>query len=147
MTAVVQAPAAAAFSMSIKRGPGPFSDGLSEIDAAWPSRLRRIVRARLIHWRCPGLIDTAELLITELATNALRHGKGDSIRVHMSFDAHRCVIEVTDGSSDHPKLRCAGPYDEGGRGLLLVDAMADAWGVSKNGRTTWCTFRISAGRP
>ncbi|MFF2331799.1 MULTISPECIES: ATP-binding protein [unclassified Streptomyces] len=141
MTVVVQAPAA--LNVSIERCPSPLSDGLTDTDAAWPSCLRRIVRACLTHWRSPGLIDTAEVLLTELVTNALRHDKGNSISVRMLLDGDRCVIEVTDGSSDRPELCCAGPDDEGGRGLILVDSLAEAWGVSRDGTTTWCSLPLT----
>ncbi|MEV6056925.1 ATP-binding protein [Streptomyces sp. NPDC052107] len=114
-------------------------------DAAWPQRLRRIVRAGLIHWGCPDLVDTAELLLTELATNALRHGRGPEIDVHVYLKDDRCVMEVDDGSPHRPRLRQAGPEDEGGRGLFLVQALAEEWGVSPDGTTTWCTLPLTEG--
>ncbi len=134
-----------ALEMSIVRRPNPDSDGLSEQDALWPQRLRRIVRARLAYWGRPDLIDKAELLLTELATNALRHGKGHKVGVRVFFRAGRCVIEVDDGSSTRPELRHAGLDDEGGRGLLLVESLAEEWGVSDDGTTTWCTLPLTEG--
>lgn len=134
-----------ALEMSIERRPSSDSGSLSEADAAWPQRLRRIVRACLMYWRCPSLIDTAELLLTELATNALRHGHGNEIGVHVFFRGDQCVIEVTAGSSACPKLRQAGLGDESGRGLFLVDALASSWGVSPDGRTTWCSLPLTEG--
>ncbi|MDH6629424.1 anti-sigma regulatory factor (Ser/Thr protein kinase) [Streptomyces sp. LBL] len=131
--------------LSIERRPDPEADGLSRADAAWPRRLRRIVRAGLTHWGRPDLTETAELLLTELATNALRHGQGDVIGVRVYLDGARCVIEVTDGSPLRPELRQAGPTDEGGRGLFLVEAMADAWGTSPDGTRTWCSISLCKG--
>ncbi|MFF0698551.1 ATP-binding protein [Streptomyces tendae] len=58
-------------------------------------------------------------------------------------DVH-VVIEVDDGSPCTPVLRCPGPDDESGRGLLLVQALAEAWGVSPDGTTTWCTLPLTA---
>ncbi|MGX1268067.1 ATP-binding protein [Streptomyces phaeoluteigriseus] len=134
-----------ALEMSIERRPEPESDGLSEADALWPKRLRRIVRASLTYWRRPDLIDPAELLLTELATNALRHGKGCDIGVRVFFRDDRCVIEVDDGSPARPELRHAAVDEEGGRGLLLVDTLAKEWGVSSDGTTTWCTLPLTEG--
>ncbi|MFD9394167.1 ATP-binding protein [Streptomyces sp. NPDC060000] len=133
--------------LSIERAPDRDSDGLSATDATWPRRLRRIVRASLTYWRRPDLIDTANLLLTELATNALRHGHGRDIGVRLFFQDDRCVIEVNDGSPERPELQHAGPTDEGGRGLFLVEAMAESWGVSPDGTTTWCTLPLTEGPP
>ncbi|MFD4953425.1 ATP-binding protein [Streptomyces sp. NPDC058451] len=134
-----------ALDLSIKRHPDPDTDGLSEADAAWPQRLRRIVRAGLTHWCRPDLVETAELLLTELATNALRHARGLDIGVRVYLQGDHCVIEVNDGSPLPPVPRCAGPDDENGRGLLLVESLAEAWGVSEDGTTTWCTLPLSKG--
>ncbi|MFK0159151.1 ATP-binding protein [Streptomyces sp. NPDC090493] len=135
----------AALELSIERHPDPDVDGLSKKDAAWPQRLRRIVRAGLTYWRRPDLIETAELLLTELVTNALRHGKGPDVGVRVFFRDDRCVIEVNDGSPTRPELRHAAPDDEGGRGLLLVESLAEEWGVSRDGTTTWCTLPLTKG--
>ncbi|MFF4575684.1 ATP-binding protein [Streptomyces sp. NPDC001410] len=134
-----------ALEMSIERRPDPDSGDLSEADAAWPQRLRRIVRAGLTYWGRPDLIETAELLLTELATNALRHGSGPDISVRVYIKDDRCVIEVNDGSPIRPELRHADPTDEGGRGLFLVESLAAEWGVSPDGTTTWCTLPLTEG--
>jgi hypothetical protein len=131
--------------VSIERRPDPESDGLSGADAAWPKRLRRIIHAGLTYWGRPDLIETAQLLLTELATNALRHGKARDIGVRVFFRDDRLVIEVNDGSPALPELRHAEPDDEGGRGLFLVDALAEEWGVSLDGTTTWCTLPLTKG--
>ncbi|MET8807902.1 ATP-binding protein [Streptomyces sp. NPDC004546] len=107
--------------------------------------MRRIVRAGLTYWGQTGSIETAELLLTELATNALRHGHGRDIGVRVYLWDGRCVIEVNDGSPTRPELRHARPYDEGGRGLFLVESMAEQWGVSPDGTTTWCTLPLTEG--
>ncbi|MEU8531092.1 ATP-binding protein [Streptomyces sp. NPDC048629] len=135
-----------ALEVSIERRPDPGSDALSEADAVWPGRLRRIIRAALCRWGRPDLVDVAELLVTELATNSLCHADGPTIGVRMYFRGADCVIEVTDGSPSRPLPRPAGPDDENGRGLLLVDELADSWGVSDHG-TTWCTLSLTQGTP
>ncbi|MFC4506551.1 MULTISPECIES: ATP-binding protein [Streptomyces] len=134
-----------ALVVSIERRPDPDSADLSTADAAWPKRLRRIVRASLRHWRSPDLIETAELLLTELATNALRHGSGLEICVRIFIQDDGLKIQVNDGSPARPVLRHAELNDEGGRGLFLVDSLASAWGVSNDGTTTWCTLPLTKG--
>jgi anti-sigma regulatory factor (Ser/Thr protein kinase) len=129
--------------VSIERRPDPDSGDLSAADAAWPQRLRRIARAGLTHWGRPDLIETTDLLLTELATNALRHATGPDIDVRLYIKGERFVIEVNDGSPVRPVLRQAGPTDESGRGLILVEALAEAWGVSKDGTTTWCALPLA----
>ncbi|MFD0052030.1 ATP-binding protein, partial [Actinomycetes bacterium NPDC127524] len=134
-----------ALDVSIERRPDPGSGGLSEKDAAWPRRLRRLVRASLTHWGRPDLVETAELLVTELATNALRHGSGPDIGVRVSMPSDHLKIEVNDGSPLRPELRHAELYDEGGRGLFIVECLAAEWGVSPDGATTWCTLPLTKG--
>ncbi|WP_344603897.1 ATP-binding protein [Streptomyces glaucus] len=134
-----------AIEVSIERRPAPDAGSLSERDAVWPQRLRRIARAALTYWGRPDLIDNAELLLTELVTNALRHGHGRTIGLRMYLSGGRFRIEVQDASPDRPELRYACPTDESGRGLFLVDALAEAWGVSDDGTTTWCTLPLTEG--
>lgn len=134
-----------ALELSIERRPDPDADGLSAADAAWPQRLRRILRAGLMYWALPDLVDTAELLLTELVTNALRHAHGRDVGVRIYLEGENLVIEVRDGSPHVPVPRCPGPDDESGRGLLLVEALAHSWGVSEDGKTTWCTLPPSKG--
>ncbi|GAA1042235.1 ATP-binding protein [Streptomyces murinus] len=126
----------------IERRPDPGSGHISEADAIWPQRLRRIAREGLTQWGYPEVVETAELLLTELATNALRHGSGPDISVCVCLKDGLCVIEVCSRSSGCPEVCQAGPTDEGGRGLFLVDALAAAWGVSTDGTTTWCTLPL-----
>ncbi|MCX4740737.1 ATP-binding protein [Streptomyces antibioticus] len=134
-----------ALEVCIERRPDPDRGGLSTADAAWPKRLRRIVRASLNRWGRPELIEDTELLLTELATNALRHGSGRSICVRVSAQDDTLKIQVTDGSPTRPELRHAALDDEGGRGLLLVESLAEEWGVSDDGTTTWCTLPLTEG--
>jgi serine/threonine-protein kinase RsbW len=71
------------------------------------------------------------ILITEASTNAVRHGHGpDAIEVAIAVDDHQCVLEIAnlDGELDESKLRAGLPNEsaEGGRGLPLIGALADA---------------------
>ncbi|MGI3198720.1 ATP-binding protein [Streptomyces sp. IB201691-2A2] len=127
--------------LSFVRGSGSTAGTITETDQVWPQRIRRIIRARLMHWSRPDLTDSAELLATELVTNALKHGCGD-LGVRMYPTADRLRIEVRDGSHEFPVPRTAAPDDEDGRGLLIVIATAEDWGVSHDGTTTWCTLLL-----
>ncbi|MFE9454047.1 ATP-binding protein [Streptomyces sp. NPDC006739] len=135
----------AGHEVSIARDPASRPGRLTEADAAWPARCRRIVRAALNHWGQPDLTETAELLTTELVTNAFCHGTGPDVGFRLYLRHDRLVIEARDGSAARPELRCPAPDDENGRGLFLIDAMADAWGVSPDGTTTWCSLILRKG--
>ncbi|MFJ9380229.1 ATP-binding protein [Streptomyces sp. NPDC101455] len=128
--------------VSIERDPASAPGQLSEAEASRPGQCRRIVRAALHYWRLASIADTAELLTSELVTNALRHGAGHDIGMRVFLSEAHLVIEVRDGSANRPVLRQATPEDEDGRGLVLVDAMADKWGTSADGTMTWCSLAL-----
>ncbi|MCX4564398.1 ATP-binding protein [Streptomyces phaeochromogenes] len=133
-----------ALEVSFARAVGSKAGVIAEADQLWPHRVRLIIRARLRRWGRPGLAEYAELLATELVTNALKHGRGD-VGVRMYPRADRLRIEVRDGSYECPVPRTAALDDEDGRGLLLIAAIADDWGVSHDGTTTWCTLPLREG--
>lgn len=124
--------------------------GNSVGDWILPSEPTSVARARELAcgWlRACGLdelVDTVELLVSELATNALRHGRGD-IRVRLLRDS-ALVCEVWDNGYAQPRQRRARDTDEGGRGLQLVSLLADRWGSRRtpNGKAVWCELGIPA---
>lgn len=123
--------------------PGLGVDGeMSEEDRLWPGRVRRIGREQLCRWELDVLCEPAELCLSELVTNAMRYGQGPVVGVLLYRTASHLVIEVADGSPDRPVLGVAGSDEENGRGLALVDAIAESWGVTEDGTCTWC--RLSA---
>ncbi|MGW3387440.1 ATP-binding protein [Streptomyces cinereoruber] len=136
-----------ALSISIKRCPELASGEIAEENAAWVPRLRQILRARIAPWKCPELVNKAELLLTELFTNALQHGSGPTVDVCVRRRGDRLRIAVDDHSTRGPLPRSKGLYEEHGRGLVLVDVLSDAWGISKDRTTTWCTLRLPEGLP
>ncbi len=87
--------------------------------------------------------DTVALLVSEVATNALVHGAGD-VRLRVVPQPRGVRVEILDGSSTLPRRRSATLYDEGGRGIALVEAMATAWGseVTADGKKVW--FEVAA---
>lgn len=87
--------------------------------------------------------DTVELLVSEVATNALVHGAGD-VRVRVVVLPDRVRVEVDDDSPLALAPRSAGPTAEGGRGLALVTALSAQWGVlSRPGsKTVWFEVEV-----
>lgn len=119
---------------------------ISEQDRTWPAQMRRIGQTHLRIWRLDGLIETADLLISELVTNGLQHGRAEVVGVRLWRTGTYVGIEViSGGGAQVPCPREAGRYDEGGRGLRLVGVLADAWGVTPDGARTWCLLAIAGG--
>lgn len=106
---------------------------------------RRFVAGVLHSWRMSELTGgDAELLTSEVVTNALRHGQSP-ITVIMRYDGHSIRVEVGDGSRALPRRRQPSRLDTGGRGLQIVDLVAAAWGVTATvgGKRVW--FEVPAG--
>ncbi|MGV9320688.1 SpoIIE family protein phosphatase [Streptomyces sp. NPDC003660] len=100
-------------------------------------RAREYARAQLLSWDLEPLVDTTELLVSELVTNALRYGEGE-IRLRLLLD-RTLVCEVWDAGLVQPRRRRARDTDEGGRGLQLVGLLSAAWGSRRTprGKTVW----------
>ncbi|MER7044576.1 ATP-binding protein [Streptomyces jumonjinensis] len=113
--------------------------------------LRRIIRAYLNLWSLDELVDAAELALTELLANVVRHVPDRRCALLLMRLPWGVRVEVTDEWHQLPATPApAEPYrlEEGGRGLLLVEAVADRWGVvplSPRGKTVW--FECEAKKP
>ncbi|MFF2325115.1 MULTISPECIES: SpoIIE family protein phosphatase [unclassified Streptomyces] len=110
-------------------------------------RARELARDRLLAWELGELVDTTELLVSELVTNALRYGEGE-IRLRLLRD-RTLVCEVWDAGLVQPRRRRARDTDEGGRGLQLVGMLSAAWGSRRTprGKTVWFELELPDGRP
>ncbi|GAA4446004.1 ATP-binding protein [Phytohabitans houttuyneae] len=109
---------------------------------AAPTAARRAVRHMLIAWQLSDAdwLDDAELVVSELVTNAVRHGGGC---IELSLESHegRVILRAADGSSVVPRDR--GPHDGGGYGIRVIESCSDAWGVDDfhGGKRVWVRLR------
>ena len=101
---------------------------------------RRFVRETLSD-RSPQLVDAAELMTSELVTNCVRHAHtAFELVVH---DQGEVRVEVSDSGAGCPRPLSPGEHDPTGRGLRIVEALSDAWGVipRNEGKTVWFEIR------
>ena len=107
---------------------------------------RREVRGLLDRGGRSDLVDAASLLVSEVVTNALLHA-GTEIDVTGRLDDDGLVLTVGDGSPHLPSRRHYAATSGTGRGLMMLDALGDDWGVTEHpgGKTVW--FRLSQGEP
>ncbi|MGW7520857.1 SpoIIE family protein phosphatase [Streptomyces sp. NPDC054796] len=105
------------------------------------ARARELAREQLAAWDLSDLADTTELLVSELVTNALRHGEGE-IRLRLLLD-RTLVCEVWDAGLVQPRRRRAHDTDEGGRGLQLVGLLSSGWGSRRTPRGKAVWFELS----
>lgn len=108
-------------------------------DTSLPGECRRRAYTAALGWGLAGIADDLVLLVSELVTNAAQHGGGcHSFRMYRTASGIR--VEVRQCSSGLPRVRHPGAHQERGRGLLLVELLADAWGAEPDGRTAWFTL-------
>lgn len=114
-----------------------------EPDVASAARARRLARDVLPAHAEP-VADTVVLLVSELVTNAVVHARS-AAALQIAVDARRVRVTVLDASPVEPQLRAATRRAAGGRGMVLVDAMADAWGCElvSGGKSVWCELTLA----
>ncbi|MEU2383591.1 ATP-binding protein [Streptomyces sp. NPDC012461] len=107
--------------------------------------LRRILRLYLVGSGLTKVADAAELALTELVANVVRHVPGRRCRICFLLLPGGVRVEVADGCSELPVRGAREGLGEGGRGMLIVDAVTDRWGVSVlpggHGKTVWFECR------
>ncbi|MFB9463897.1 ATP-binding protein [Streptomyces cinereospinus] len=118
---------------------------------ALPSRIgqvRRIVSAQLRYWHLDPLIDRAALGVTELLSNVHRHAQPDktcTVEIELLLD--RLTVSVRDHDPRLPVVADADPLATCGRGLAMVAAMSESWGVrpdGDSGKVVWFTLPTTA---
>ncbi|GAB2990035.1 hypothetical protein GCM10023080_064860 [Streptomyces pseudoechinosporeus] len=113
--------------------------------------LRRIMRLHLGTWGLHEIVDSAQLCVSELVANVITHvGLGTPTTLAVSMSGTHLRIEVHDPDTRAlPTLVHAGSDSEGGRGMALVDAIADRWGVQLHGdrKVTWCELATGLSSP
>jgi anti-sigma regulatory factor (Ser/Thr protein kinase) len=123
----------------------PASDQLAPAAARWPLYAaldlgalltapgcgRAWTQALLWEWRLAHLADTAQVVVSELLTNAVQASRGldrAAIQLSLASDRDRLLVFVRDHVPGTPDPRHAGADDEGGRGLMLVESLSDEFG-------------------
>ncbi|WP_030043888.1 ATP-binding SpoIIE family protein phosphatase, partial [Streptomyces resistomycificus] len=112
-------------------------------DPALVAPIRKQVVAQLARWDLSEVTFTAELVVSELVTNAIRYG-ARPIRLRLIHDETTLICEVSDTNHTAPHLRRAKTWDEGGRGLLLVAQLTQRWGSrhTTDGKTIWSEISL-----
>jgi PAS domain S-box-containing protein len=112
-------------------------------DPAVVAMTRKQATDQLTSWGLDDVIFTAELIVSELVTNAIRYGRAPIV-LRLIHD-HSLIIEVSDTSTTSPHLRRARAFDEGGRGLFLVAQLSQRWGTrqASAGKTIWAECPLS----
>jgi len=107
------------------------------------SRARHHTTATLAAWNLATLADTAELIVSELVTNALKASWQSAlvlpVMMRLRTDGRSLLIECWDTAATPPQPRTHAPDGIGGRGLELVAALSDGWGyhLENGGKVVW----------
>ncbi|NYI05055.1 ATP-binding SpoIIE family protein phosphatase [Allostreptomyces psammosilenae] len=117
-------------------------------EPASASAARRFARGLLAGWEVTGSVgDDIELVVSELVSNALRHGAGEVLLRLLRTERH-VHVEVHDAGTSAPRRRRAAAMDESGRGLRLIADLGQRWGTrhTAGGKAVWCQFSLPAGQ-
>lgn len=115
------------------------------LDPAEVGRARAVVREQLHDWGLAKQADAAELMVSELVTNAVRHSRRRPVALRL-VRGDTLLCEVEDDDHELPTLLSAGPDDESGRGLRVVSTLAREWGTSRTGAGKSVWFELTLPR-
>jgi anti-sigma regulatory factor (Ser/Thr protein kinase) len=110
--------------------------------------VRELIDITLIDWSLNSLADSAKLIVSELFTNAVKHGTpGEDVWLLLTYEGEGLVIGVWDSSQQMPKRGRRDQLEESGRGLYLVESIADAYGAYRvrepQGKIVWARLGAS----
>lgn len=107
-------------------------------DRSAVSQVRRFTRTLMIEWRFGEEdVESAELIMSELSTNAINAAPGQPFGIRLSVRGGRPLLEVWDNSQEDPQEQEPDAGSEHGRGLLIVAALAEQWGRRLSGYGKW----------
>ena len=124
------------FTAEIKLGPSIDDVGVG----------RRFLKEQCQKWGCEKSLPDLQLVLSELVTNALVHA-GTTCEVRARYTDGVLRIEVRDRGRGTPDLRAPAPDSEGGRGLMIISSMAEAWGIETeddNSKVVWAEMVVAA---
>ncbi|MFI1203729.1 ATP-binding protein [Streptomyces sp. BHT-5-2] len=121
-----------------------------QADPARIGHARRIVSAQLRLWHLDALVDPAALGVTELLANVHRHARPSkqcTIELYVLLD--QLTVSVHDLDPRLPRLRDADGWETSGRGLALIAALSESWGVRPHdpGKVVWFTLPALTAAP
>ncbi len=122
-------------------GDEPFSVFAGRPESA--AAARSFALRAMDEWRLVGAANRAAAIVGELAANAIQHA-GTPFSVRLTRRATAVTVEVADESPELPQVVPAGPYDSGHRGLLIVETLAQRWGVhpTERGKAVWAELLV-----
>ncbi|MGI5144445.1 MULTISPECIES: SpoIIE family protein phosphatase [unclassified Streptomyces] len=135
-------------------GPSQVASWQLPADPTVVSRARALATRQLTQWGLEHLVESTELIVSELVTNAILHGNSNSNSNSNSTIGLRLIrhevltCEVSDASSNYPHLRHPCTTDEHGRGMLLVTQLSRRWGTrsTPDGKLIWTEQQLAPSR-
>lgn len=117
------------------------------LHAAAASQARHEIRHQLASWQLADHLDTVELVVTELVTNAIQHGQPrETLPLEVTADDKRIRITVVDGSALRPVARQVEADETSGRGMHIVEELVDRWGTDddhEGGKLVWVEVNVA----
>jgi anti-sigma regulatory factor (Ser/Thr protein kinase) len=119
-------------------------------ERTFPNATQSIVRARRFAIETltgldPEVVDSLTVMVSELVTNSVRHAASE-FTVSIDRNETRIRVAVSDLGERRPSMRNPGPTEPSGRGLQIVDALSDDWGVTetagRSGKTVWFVLAL-----